>query len=429
MDQRLSVPKVAILFALVGALNTGVSAQEADTLAPEIIEGPVAFGITDLQATIFWLTDEISDSRVRYHIEGTTDTLEVILTELVLEHGVTLTNLTLGTRYRFEVSSTDASGNASEIEDGRFATLGGADVDGPIVIRGPIALAITDNSVRIAWVTDELSDSHVSYRLEGTTDTTEVTLPELVLEHRVTLTGLLSDEKYEYEVSSTDGSGTTSDIEYDDFETLAGPDTLPPTILTGPIAEDIELDRATIEWETDEESDSRVEFGLDTAYSSLVVSSNLEDEHDITLTNLLPDTVYHYRVGSTDPSGNGPTFSGDFVFTTSRTIDDDEPDILTGPLATGITDIQATIEWTTDEASNSEVSYHIEGTTDTVQVTLPQMVLEHSIVLTNLLAGQDYTYEISSTDASGNTRLEGDFDYNPSRTGYPPTAHHRRSHH
>ena len=383
----------------------------ADIDGPQIIQGPLALGITDMQATIEWVTDEPSDSRVRFHIHDFTDTTEVILPDLVRDHRVTLTNLQAGTRYDFEVNSTDASGNTSATKDDDFTTAGGADVDGPVIIEGPIAVAITDNSGRIEWITDELSDSQVSYHVEGTTDTTAVTLPGLVLEHSVTLTGLLGDQEYEYGISSTDGSGTTSEIESDDFETLASPDTLAPQILTGPIADDIELDRATIEWETDEKSDSRVEFGLDTTYGSVVVESDLDDEHDITLTNLLPDTTYHYRVGSTDPSGNGPTFSGDFVFTTSSEIDDEEPDILTGPIAMGITDIQATIEWTTDEASNSEVRYHIEGATDTVGVTLPDMVLEHRVVLTNLLAGQDYTYEIRSTDASGNTRLEGDFDF------------------
>ena len=51
-----------------------------------------------------------------------------------------------------------------------------------------------------------------------------------------------------------------------------------------------------IEWETNEQSDSRVGYGLDTSYGNEVRDSSLVTSHKVNLTGLQSDTTYHYRV-------------------------------------------------------------------------------------------------------------------------------------
>ncbi|CAD7780195.1 MAG: Right handed beta helix region [Candidatus Methanoperedenaceae archaeon GB50] len=73
---------------------------------------------------------------------------------------------------------------------------------------------------------------------------------------------------------------------------------------------------AVITWTTDEPATSQVEYGLNTDYGSLTnLDSNLVTSHSVTITGLVPETLYHYRVRSQDANGN-EAISIDHTFTT-----------------------------------------------------------------------------------------------------------------
>ena len=83
---------------------------------------------------------------------------------------------------------------------------------------------------------------------------------------------------------------------------------------------------ALIEWLTLNDQDqygntilhpasSFVEYGETTAYGAETGTSELVSEHEVTLTNLTPDTLYHIRAKWTDVDGN-TSYSPDFEFTT-----------------------------------------------------------------------------------------------------------------
>lgn len=98
-----------------------------------------------------------------------------------------------------------------------------------------------------------------------------------------------------------------------------GTDTSAPNI--GEVrAEDITRTSANIKWSTDENSNSQVEYGTTTNYGSMTsLDPSYVNQHMVALTGLTEDTVYHYRVISTDPSGN-QRVSGDYVFQTARVV-------------------------------------------------------------------------------------------------------------
>jgi len=76
---------------------------------------------------------------------------------------------------------------------------------------------------------------------------------------------------------------------------------------------------ATITWSTDESATSQVEYGLTTSYGTTYPSSDSTADttsHSVTLSSLSANTLYHYRVISTDSSNNTAT-STDATFTTS----------------------------------------------------------------------------------------------------------------
>ncbi|MGR9088794.1 MAG: fibronectin type III domain-containing protein, partial [Gammaproteobacteria bacterium] len=95
-----------------------------------------------------------------------------------------------------------------------------------------------------------------------------------------------------------------------------GGDTTPP-VISAVQAASITTDSATITWTTDEASNSVVDYGTTTSYGSTGSDAAQVTSHTVNLTGLSPNTLYHYRVSSTDGSGNTAS-SGDLTFTTGN---------------------------------------------------------------------------------------------------------------
>lgn len=116
-------------------------------------------------------------------------------------------------------------------------------------------------------------------------------------------------------VVAHDAAGKTGeDASNANFE-IHKPDTTPP-VISGVNSSSITSSSATITWNTDELSDSRVKYGTIsgnypyTEYDATDVTS-----HSISLTGLSASTTYYYVVNSTDPSGNSAE-STEYSFTT-----------------------------------------------------------------------------------------------------------------
>lgn len=75
--------------------------------------------------------------------------------------------------------------------------------------------------------------------------------------------------------------------------------------------------QGTIRWTTDEFSTSMVRYGTQpTVYPYSISNTLYTDLHIITLNNLIPGTVYYYKIYSTDRSGN-TVESSEYRFTAS----------------------------------------------------------------------------------------------------------------
>ena len=108
------------------------------------------------------------------------------------------------------------------------------------------------------------------------------------------------------------GSGLPRTIALDD---VAGPSDTTPPVISNVQATAITASGATITWSTDEPADSVVEYGLTTSYGSSVSNTTDVTNHSLPLTGLTGNTLYHYRVKSTDAAGNMTT-SADHSFQT-----------------------------------------------------------------------------------------------------------------
>src|SRR5262245_25797277 len=167
---------------------------------------------------------------------------------------------------------------------------------------------------------------------------------------------------------------------------------------------------ATISWTTNENSDSQVEYGTDQNYGqSTTLNPALVTAHSQGLSGLTAGTPYHYRVKSRDAAGN-LAVSGDFSFTTA-TAGDTTPPVISGVAAGSITTTSATITWTTNENSDSQVEYGTSiayGQSTTLDTTLGTA---HSQSLSGLTNGTLYHYRVKSRDAAGNLAVSADFTF------------------
>jgi subtilisin family serine protease len=97
-------------------------------------------------------------------------------------------------------------------------------------------------------------------------------------------------------------NAATTDLSNANF-TISAADVTPP-VTSNVLAIGITANSAVITWTTDEASSSVVNYGLTTAYGSTTTGSNGVTSHSVSLSGLTANTLYHYRVTSTDASGN-----------------------------------------------------------------------------------------------------------------------------
>jgi hypothetical protein len=124
------------------------------------------------------------------------------------------------------------------------------------------------------------------------------------------------------------------------------------------------------------------------------------------LSSLTPSTTYHYRVRSVDGAGNVAT-SLDDTFATPAAPDTTPPTI-SAIVSSGITDVGATVTWTTNEVSSSLVEYGPTTAYGGSSALDPTLVTSHTRALTGLSPSTTYHFRVRSVDAAGNAVVSGD---------------------
>jgi hypothetical protein len=193
---------------------------------------------------------------------------------------------------------------------------------GPVI--SAIAASPSTNSATISWTTDRAATGNVNFGLTSSYGST-VGSGALTTSHSIDLLGLSCNTTYHYRVSSTDSSGALSSGTDQTFTTTACV-TTPPAI-SGIVVAPSQTS-ATISWATDKSSDSRVDYGLTSAYGSAVSDPTLAISHTLSLNGLTCNTTYHFRIASTDQVGNtgtttDATFSTSACSTASAPVSDD----------------------------------------------------------------------------------------------------------
>ncbi len=407
----------------------------ADTAAPEI-SGAAAMASTTT-ATITWTTDELSDSKVQYGPTNSYGT-ESSGASLTLDHVIAISDLIAASTYHYRVVSMDANSNNATSTDYTFAT---ADNVGP-VISSVASSSVNLTGATITWTTNENADSLVDYGISVAALTSLAgQAGDSTTSHSVALSNLSANVKYYFRVRSRDAFGNlTTDNnsgEYYNFTTTT--DTAAPAISNvsaSPVYDTV----AVITWETNELSDSAVQYGLTNSLGSEQTSATTTYLHSVALTGLTANTVYYYKALSDDASSNTasssigtfttqetltaetavqareavaraageasaaavPTTGGGVLYVTSSgsAIDRTAP-IISAINVSSIKADSATVSWKTDKSGDSLVEYGLASNYSEAY-GLRTATLNHRINLKNLFSDSEYNFKVSSIDANGN---------------------------
>ena len=135
-----------------------------------------------------------------------------------------------------------------------------------------------------------------------------------------------------------------------------------------------------------------------------------------TLTGLQEGVVYYFAVTAYN-SGGESAFSSEV----SLLVTDTTPPAISAVAVPVKTTGGATITWTTNEASDSQVEYGTTtayGNLTTLNVSL---VTSHLVTLSGLVEGRLYHFRLRSRDAAGNLATSGDFTFS-TLDGTPPSV-------
>ncbi len=192
-------------------------------------------------------------------------------------------------------------------------------------------------------------------------------------------------------ISAPSGNGCTENCNFVNQQ-----DATPP-VISAVVVSGMTLNGATISWTTDENANSRVNYGLTNEFElGFVLDASLVKSHTVSLTGLQEGKMYYFQVKSADQSNNIATYST----TTFNTLDPTAP-VLSNVVVTNITQSSATISWNTNENTTSVLDYGLTASYGT-NLMSAAFTQNHSFHLSGLQSGMTYHFRVKSQDASAN---------------------------
>lgn len=283
------------------SLNTPTTSPSDDTTPTITVSGVVSGDTVNLY----------SDSCTTQVATGTASSATIDLTSSVLSQGT----------YDFYVRSTDPAGNTSSCSSATVAYV--LDITAPAMS----SLSPSDGAVDVSSVTnltlilDEAVERGTGDIVihkasdDSIVETISVTSSQVTGAGTATITidpsaALVYGTAYYVEVAATafaDLAGNTfagiSGAGTWDFSTAAEPEESDDLEVY-----DVEYEASKTEmrisWKTNNQADSRVEYGTDRDMDEKETDRDNEKKHEISIGGLKPDTLYYFRIRSEDENGD-----------------------------------------------------------------------------------------------------------------------------
>lgn len=365
-------------------------------------------------ATIYWETNQPTESVVSYRKAGTNDEFITAGTEgLILTHSVTIRALEAGTPYEYRVSGKNAIGNDKKVgygqpDDGVGDNNTGNDDVQPLTTS---AFSISHNlstdtttsttTATINWSTPIESDSNVEYQLQknpGEAEESSKTAgdPALTKNHSVTIKALRPGRTYTYKIRSVTSDKYVAETQFLTFQTKpydVSMFSISPS--ASRLSEQaITATSAKITWSTEVATSSWVDFGTQSGrYISSAGSNDLTKSHVVELNNLTPNMLYYYRVRGKDQY-DIEYISQEYTFRALA-----QPEI-TNIQVKEVKPYSAVISWSTNIPTDSGVSYSTE-LPYTKREQSQDLVTSHQLTLAKLTDQTTYHFQIEIKDDYG----------------------------
>ena len=299
-------------FDVVSATSGGLSSASGNatfTTSPKApaISAISATGITASSVTITWTTDQASTSLVNYGTTAAYGSTSAYSATLVTSHSVTISGLSAGTTYNFDVLSANAAGVLATSGNSTFTTSAASGGSAP-TLSYVAFWGVTGSGVTISWSTNVAATTAVLYGTTSALGQTTAVQTALVTSHGVTLTGLNPLTTYYFEAASTGSNGATGYSTVYSFTTISSgmPTISGITVVPGA------GNTAQISWTTSVPTTSYVQFGSTTAYNHWSSLTSLTTTPNPAM-GWVPSGTVHYQLVSTDANGN-QTVSPDYTF-------------------------------------------------------------------------------------------------------------------
>lgn len=413
----------------LSAFSNIATASTLDSIAPSVPTNLTATPATNgTQIDLSWTasTDNVGVSG--YWIErctgATCTNFARVNGALIAATTFSNTSLTSATTYRYRVQAEDAAGNRSPFSAIVNATT--PDTVNPSAPTGLTATAVSGTQINLSWNPSTDNVGVTGYQIQRCPGTTSCLSGNPFVQIGTTTdttfnnTGLTNGTSYRYRVRAVDAAGRQSS--FSNIVTATTRDTVAPTAPTDLTATPVSDTQIDLSWiaSTDnvgvngywiERCTGAACTNFARVNTSLVTDTNFSD------TGLTSATTYRYRVQAVDAAGNLSPFS---TIANATTLDTVVPTI-SNVAASDITETGATITWTTNEASDSQVEY---GTTTSYGNSTPintSRVTSHTVALSGLTPSTLYHYRVKSRDAAGNLATSGDFTFTTDDTTSPST--------
>jgi len=305
-----------------GNVSASVSARIIlDTRAPRI-SGVAVSAISSSEVRISWRTDEPTSGMVVYGA-GSRGSLDRRSDSgrsgnYTTEHYVTLSGLSGGTSYRFQIQAVDQADNRVT-HDGNFTTSFAADTTPP---RGSIRInggAANTNSSQVRVDLDASDDrgGRIEYQLSNDA---RVWSPWNSLVQSVNWTLAPGSGTRTVYARFRDAAGNISAAVSDDI--IVGSTPPPPASseapkISGVSVEMIDAKTVRIRWKTDKPTIAVITYAVDSRSpnkkeeqfnaGSRDRSADYKTEHSVVITNLIPNSTYKFRIMAIDQSGKSST--------------------------------------------------------------------------------------------------------------------------